>query len=80
MKKLGRIHLHNDIVLSDNEMKKVLGGSGSTETSCSASCGNTTIEITNCNGKCEAEDVKYVKCIGKTQTLTKECNGGSGTI
>ena len=28
MKKLGRIHLHDDVVLSDNEMKKVLGGSG----------------------------------------------------
>lgn len=28
MKKLCRIHLHDDVVLSDNEMKKVLGGSG----------------------------------------------------
>lgn len=79
MRKLGRIHLHDDVVLSDNEMKKVLGGSGSTESSCSAKCGDKTMAIDHCNGKCEAVDEEYVKCIGETQTWTKSCNKSDGS-
>lgn len=32
MKKFGKIDLQNEVVLSDNEMKQVLGGSGSSAT------------------------------------------------
>lgn len=79
MRKFGSINLHDDVVLSDNEMKKILGGSGSTESSCSAKCGDNTMVMDHCNGKCEAVDEEYVKCIGETQTWTKSCNKSDGS-
>jgi len=58
-------------ILSNKEMKNVLGGAGTT--SCSNSCG---VSITDCNGTCTASG-NCVTCKGATQTLTKCCNSNS---
>lgn len=42
MKKFGKIDLQNEVVLSDNEMKQVLGGSGSSSTRGSGADGKLT--------------------------------------
>jgi len=60
--------------LSKNEMKKVLGGTGST--SCSTTCKDgSTVSITGCIGTCMAEDKQYVTCSGTNNSLTKYCPG-----
>ncbi len=81
--KLAKINLNNAAEMTDNAMKKVVGGFGSnftpepvtTEaTSCSTTCENGTfLEITDCIGECTATATS-VSCEGKTQTLTKSCN------
>ena len=48
--------------LSKNEMRKVLGGVGSGNSSCSITCKDgTTISIT-CNSSCSAVNEKYISC------------------
>lgn len=49
MKKFGKIDLQNEVVLSDNEMKQVLGGSGSSSTGGSGAGGKDQKYDCYCN-------------------------------
>lgn len=65
-------------ILSREELKKVLGGTGtgseSGSTSCSAECSDgTKISFDNCNGACFRDDGSIITCKEATFILTKEC-------
>lgn len=75
MKKFGSIKMHDANMMSDDEMKRILGGdlSTTTRTSCSTLCSNgDTLWITDCIGTCTGGE-GYVKCKGPNNTLIKEC-------
>lgn len=85
MKKLNKIKLQDAVVLENQEMKMIFGGSGA-GSNCSATCADgSTVSISNCNGTCTAQDATtnsdgYVECVGSTKTLTKSCGGSSGAL
>lgn len=80
MKMIKPIALKEATPLSNEEMKDLFGGSGSSGsgsmTSCSTDCGSQpSRSITNCIGTCTAVSGSYVKCKGATKYLTKYCDG-----
>lgn len=85
MKKLSKIRLQNAVVLEESEMKAIYGGSGGTNSDCSATCADgQTVEIEDCNGTCTSKDADsqsdgYAECVGETKTLKKSCGGSGGS-
>jgi natural product precursor len=62
MKKLKKLNLKDASLMTDSEMKMVVGGY--TEGTCSATCPSGSISVSGCK-KCYAEDGKGVTCDGK---------------
>lgn len=83
MKKIGSIKMHDANMMSDDEMKRILGGdlSTTTRTSCSIRCpGGVDVTITNCDGDCIAKQSEYyVKCDGVNNLEQKYCDGKKPT-
>jgi len=63
MKKLGKLKLHDAVVISDGEMKNITGGLRSPRAICIAKCHGHIREVsTSCDGGCTAEDYVRVSC------------------
>lgn len=75
MKKIGSIKMHDANMMSDDEMKRILGGdlSTTTLTSCSTLCSNgDTLWLRDCHGTCTGGE-GYVKCEGPSRIEIKKC-------
>ena len=72
------MQLKDAIILDDQQLKNVLGGSGAVGINCSVTCSNgTTVSITDCVGVCSSSADGAV-CSGATAILTKPCPKTSG--
>ena len=82
MKQLKKIRLRNAVVLENQEMKMIFGGSGANNGSCSGGGFNNT----TCSGECPDKhvwnpDTMLMDRVSQTcKGLTNHAPGGSGSL